>query len=67
MAADSSSVPSQHCFGFDDEKRGASSRVIESVAQEGEDCSVGFVESRPVDLTLKNQDLVAQREDFGIA
>ena len=58
---------SQHCFGFDDQKRGASSHVIESAAEESVDCSVGFVESWPFDLTLKNQDLVAHCEDFSVA
>ena len=52
---------------FDDEKRRVSSRVIECAAEESEDCSVGFVESRPFDLTLQHQDLVAECKDLRIA
>jgi hypothetical protein len=67
VPCDESLVPSQHCFGFDDQKRCLSSRVVESAAEESEDCSIGFVESWPVNLTLKNQDLVPECEDLGIA
>ena len=67
MTPNSLSVPSQHCVRFDNQKRGVSSRVIDCAAEESEDCSVGFVESWPFDLTLKNQDLVAECEDLGIA
>ena len=47
-----SSVPSRHRFGFDNQKLGVPPRVPEGVAEEGEKCSVSFVESRLFDLSL---------------
>ncbi len=62
MFGDESAVPSEHCCWFDDQKRDASSCVIQSGVEECEDCSVGFVEPWPFDLALKDEDLVAECE-----
>jgi hypothetical protein len=67
MSGDESAVPSQHCFGLDDQEGGVSSCLIECAAEECEDCPVGFVESWLSDLALKNKDLVAECEDFGVS
>jgi hypothetical protein len=60
-------VPSQHCFGLDDQEGGVSSCVIERSAEEREDCPVGFVEAWLFDLALQHEDLVEEREDFGVS
>jgi hypothetical protein len=57
--ADSSSVPSQGGFGFDDQKRSVPTGTCHRGVQEREDCSIGIGELWPSDLTLENQDLVA--------
>ena len=35
--------------------------------EEREDCSIGIGESWPADLTLENEELVAEGEDFCVA
>jgi hypothetical protein len=62
-----SSVPPQHRFRPDDQKRRVPPRVLERAAEKGEDCSVGFIEPWASDPTLNNQDLVTKRRDLDIA
>jgi hypothetical protein len=64
MTADSLSVPSRHCFGFDDQKRGSRSSTIHRRVEHGEECSIGVGEPRPADLALENEELVAKGEDL---
>jgi len=67
MTADSSSVPSQDGFWFDDQKCSVATGSCHRGVEERKDCSVAVGELRPGDLTLENQDLVAEGKDFGVA
>ncbi|MFT7473783.1 MAG: hypothetical protein ACI81L_000698 [Verrucomicrobiales bacterium] len=64
ITADSSSVPSQHCVGFDDQKRVPCSLAVHCRVEQCEDCRVGVSEPRPADLALENPELVAEGEDL---
>lgn len=57
-------VPSQDSFGFHDQKRVASMCPTHCRPKEGKDGPVGLGELWSVDLTLQDQDLVAQCEDL---
>ena len=67
MDSESLSMPAQHGVWFDDQKRVASSRPGHCRSKEGEDGSVGVGEVWAVDLTLKDEELVAEREDLCVA
>ena len=67
MTADSSSVPSQDGFWFDDQKRSVPTGTCHRGVEERKDRPIGIGEPWSADLTLENQDLVAEGEDFGVA
>ena len=52
MSGDSPSMPAQHGFGFEDQKRFASSRPGHRRSKEGEDGAVGVGDLWSVDLAL---------------
>ena len=54
VACDESSVPSEHCFGFDDQERVPCSLAVHRRVEQGEECSIGVGELRPADLALEN-------------
>ncbi len=60
-------MPSNDRFGFDDQKRSVSVGTCHGGVEEREDRPIGVGELWPSDLTLENQDLVAESEDFGVA
>jgi hypothetical protein len=60
-------VPSEHCFGFDDQKRGSRSSTVDCRVEQREDCSVGVGEPRSSDLTLQDENLVPQGQDLCVA
>ena len=67
MTADSSSVPAQDGFWFDDQKRSVPTGTCHRGMEERKDRSIGIGESWPAYLTLENEDLVAEGEDFCVA
>jgi hypothetical protein len=67
MTADSSSVPLEHCFGFDDQKRVPCSVAVHCRVEQREDCPVGVGVPRSSDLTLQDENLVPEGEDLGVA
>jgi hypothetical protein len=67
MTADSSSVPVQDGFWFDDQKRGVPTGTCHRGMEERKDRSIGIGESWSADLTLENENLVAEGEDFCVA
>ena len=66
MACDSSSMPSEHGFGFDDQERVALTCPCHDGPENPKDRAVGVGEVWSVDLTLKNEELVAERKDLGV-
>jgi hypothetical protein len=66
MTADSSSVPSQDGFWCDDQKRNVPTGTFHRGVEEGKDRPIGVAELWSVDLTLENQDLVAEGKDLGV-
>jgi hypothetical protein len=67
MSCKASSVPAKHCFGFDDQKRSVPTGTCHRGVEERKDRPIGVGEPWSADLTLENQDLVAEGEDFGVA
>lgn len=67
VSGDSSSMPAQHGFWFDDQKRVASICPCHRGTEKTKDGAVGVGEVWSVDLTLKDEELVAEGEDFGVA
>jgi len=67
VPGDSPSMPSEHGFGFDDQKRVASTGPTHCRPENTEDGSVGVGELWSVDLTLQNEDLVAQCKDLCVS
>lgn len=67
VSDDSSAMPAQHRFGFHDHKRVASTGPSHRRPKEGEDRAVDVSELWSVDLTLKDEELVAQCEDLCVA
>jgi len=67
VAGDESSVPGEDRRRAHDQQRPATPRLVHHRGEQSEDCPVGLVELRPVDLALQHQDLVAESQDFGVA
>ena len=64
VACDSPSMPSEHRFWFDDQKRVASASARHCSPEKTKDGSVRVGELWSVDLTLQNEELVAQCKDL---
>ena len=64
MSTHSLFVPAEHGVWFDDQKRVASTCPTDCRPKEGEDRAVGVSELWSVDLTLKDEELVAKCEDL---
>jgi hypothetical protein len=60
-------MPAQHGFGFDDQERGALTCLCHGRTEKAKDGAVGVGELWSVDLTLQDQELVAERKDLGVA
>lgn len=67
VSGDESSVPLQDGFWLDDQECQCSPWAIDSGAEDREDCSVGLIELRAVDLTLQNEDLMSESQDLGVS
>ena len=67
VTADSPSVPVQDGFWFDDQKRSVPTGTCDRGMEERKDRSIGIGESWSADLTLENEHLVAEGEDFCVA
>ena len=59
-------MPADHGGGLDDQHHRLEASPVKGPGQQGEDGSVGGSEARPIDLSLQNKDLMAQREDLGV-
>jgi len=67
VSGDETAVPADDRRGLHDEEHLAKAQAAEHPGQHREDCPVGLGELCSFDLALKNEQLVAQREDLGIA
>ena len=59
-------MPPDHSVRFHDQEHLAEPAPIEHPGQHRQDRPVGFGEPGPVDLTLKNEDLMSEGNDLGI-
>ena len=59
-------MPADHRRGLDDEEHLCETPTVEHPAERGEDRAVGLGEVRTLDLTLKNDELMAH-EDLSVA
>ncbi|MEI2697467.1 MAG: hypothetical protein V9E94_03620 [Microthrixaceae bacterium] len=66
VLGDESAVPADHRRGLDDEEHLCEASTVEHPAERGEDRAVGLGEVRTLDLTLKNDELMAH-EDLSVA
>ena len=53
--------------GLDDQQHRVEASPVKATGQQGENGSVGGSEARPINLSLQNEDLMAQRENLGVA
>ena len=67
VPGDESPVPADHRCGFHDEEQLGQTAAIEHPRKQGEDRPIGLGELRSVDLALEHDELMAQREDLGVA
>jgi len=67
VPGDESAVPAEHCVGSHDQQHLPEPAPVEHRGQHREDGSVGLGEPQPIDLTLQDQDLVAESENLSVA
>ena len=61
VAGHEASVPADHGGGFDDQHHPLEASPVKGPGQHCEDGPVGGSEARPINLSLQNKDLMAQR------
>ena len=66
VARHQASVPADHGRRFYDQHHPLEVSPVKGPGQQGENGSVGGSEARPINLSLQNKDLMAQRQDLGV-
>ncbi len=65
-SGDESTMPADHCLWPDDDEDFGEASTVEHAGEHREDRPVGLGEFGSFDLALEDDELMAQREDFGV-